>query len=1331
MRRAVKRSLWSVGIACLGIAALGGALWVTVNTGAGRRLIEQVTYQLTGGTVRLIGLGGSFPERLTLEELQLRDRQGVWLTADRLSLRWYPLALLEGRIEADGLQLARLHIERAPVGGTPGGRVTIPHIVVGHFAVDAVELGAPLVGTAANFSASGSWQMRSLDDANGDLAARRRDGAGEYRLRLRLDPKRVDAWLAVHEPAGGPLENLLSLPGLGALTATATLAGPRSAVRADALVDAGTLHARVGGSIDITHATADLSYSLDAAAMAPRPDVAWGRVALKGNWRGPLTAPRADGTLDAEDLRLAAGIRALRLRAKLTANGGRLDVHSVIDGLQIPGPQPRLFAAAPLEVDGSVQLNQASRPLDISASHPLLALRLHADTAAEVRGGQRATVELRVPEVAPFAAFAAQDARGSATLTAQLALGRSEDTLTLDANLGFTGGTAAWVGIVGSRAALKLSGTLSDQTIKLQNLRLAGDALTLTASGSATRVPPGTAAAGLIKDLQGNWQFELADLGRLSSDVAGDLTMSGQLRGTPASMAAAATVASRLSVHGSAAGTVDARVQVLGLPNAPSVTLQAQGTLDGAPLNLDAALERSADQVFRVTVRHADWKSAHLAGDMTSNAELTQSRGQLQLHVGQLGDFDRLAGRSIAGSAEASLGVVSPHGRPEVQLELNGRDIVVGPLSGTVHLQAVGASEALGLQLNVQLPNLSGQPARLSAAATLNADARELRLASVSADYFGQNFRLLSPALLTFAKGLSVDDLKIGAQDAVFELSGELSPALDLHASLAHVDPGLINVFTPGLFASGTLEAQARLQGSTSSPTGSIRVDANAVRFADDAATGLPALDIHGRAQLADDTASLDATLTAGAGSQVTATGTAPLNSNGALNLKIGGKLDVGMVNPLLEARGLRAAGALTMDATVTGSSGAPRVEGGITLAEGSVRDYVRGVNLSNIQAQIVGGDAGLQIKSFSAKAGSGSVGMTGTFGVLQHGVPVDLKITARNAQPIASSIITANLDADLHVTGTALQRLAVAGTVQVDRATIGIPDSLPPDVAVLDVRRRGQSVPAGIGSRLVVGFDVAIEAPRQILVQGRGLDAELGGEIKLGGTSDDPQASGGFDLQRGSFTIAGNKLNLTPPGRVGFDGEGLTKKLDPTLDFTAQTTVNATNGVSTVTLQISGPADAPRFDFTSNPTLPQDEIMALLLFGEPASQLTALQVAEIGAALATLSGVGGGGSNPLVKLQKSLGLDRLNVGSNTTTSATGAPESSGAAIAAGRYVSRRVYVEAKQTTAGTSQLQVDVDLTQHLKLQTRLGNGTAAVQGTTPDNDPGSSVGIAYQFEY
>jgi translocation and assembly module TamB len=351
---------------------------------------------------------------------------------------------------------------------------------------------------------------------------------------------------------------------------------------------------------------------------------------------------------------------------------------------------------------------------------------------------------------------------------------------------------------------------------------------------------------------------------------------------------------------------------------------------------------------------------------------------------------------------------------------------------------------------------------------------------------------------------------------------------------------------------------------------------------------------------------------------------------------------------------------------------------------------------------------------------------MTGTVGVLQKGVPVDLRIKAVNAQPLASKLVTANLDADLHVSGTARARLDIAGSVHLNHTLIGIPNGLPPDVATLDVRRRGKTATVAPEKQLVIGMDVAVQAPQEILVQGRGLDAEMGGELHINGTLDSPIVTGFFDLQRGSFSLASNKLTFTA-GRVSFEGAGLKNKIDPTLDFTAEAPVTDVKA----TLRITGLADAPQFEFTSSPPLPQDEIMARLLFGVNAAQLTGLQLAQVGVALATLSGVGGdGGLNPLVKLQKSLGLDRLTVGAGTTNTATG-PENSGASIAAGRYISKRVYVEAKQTTAGTSQLETDIDLTKHLKLQTRLGNGTASVQGTTPENDPGSSVGLLYQFEY
>jgi translocation and assembly module TamB len=664
-------------------------------------------------------------------------------------------------------------------------------------------------------------------------------------------------------------------------------------------------------------------------------------------------------------------------------------------------------------------------------------------------------------------------------------------------------------------------------------------------------------------------------------------------------------------------------------------------------------------------------------------------------------------------------------GRTYAQLRLDARNIVAGKLSANARLTACGPTDALSLQLAVQSPDLEGEPASLDTAARLNLAARELGLQHAEAHYHGQSVRLLSPARLSFADGLAIRELKLGTQRAIIELDGRVSPALDLRASVHQVDAALVNAFVPDLLAQGTLEADAQLKGTSSAPSGLVTFKATGLRMASSTARDLAALDVHATARLTADAAQLDAQVSAGRASQLTLTGTAPLSANGTLNLKLTGKLDVALANPMLEARGERAAGALAVNATVTGAPRSPEIGGTIDLTHGDLRDYAQGVHLADITARLFGGQRSVRIATLTALAAPAQLSMTGTIGVLQPKLPVDLQLTVKNAQPITSDILTSNLSGDLRVQGTLGGRIDLSGKINLNRTVVGIPNGLPPEVAVLDVRRPGQAPPAPPERKLVIGLDLSLHGPREILVQGRGLNAELGGDLHVGGSIDSPRIAGGFDLIRGTFALASTQLNFTK-GTVSFNGAGLKHKIDPTLDFTAQTTV----ADATTTLHITGLADSPQFDLSSSPQLPQDEILARLLFGKSASQLTALQIAQIGAALASLSGAGGGGPNPLAKVQKALGLDRLSVGGGSNTGATGTP-SSGASVEAGRYVSNRVFVGAQQSTTGFSRVEVDVDLSKHLKLQTRLGNGTATTQGTTPENDPGSSVGVMYQFEY
>jgi translocation and assembly module TamB len=1313
MRRPAKIALWSMGALLLLLILAVGVVLIGGNTDAGRAAIESLTKRLTGGSVQLSGLSGSFPSHLRLEHLQLVDDRGVWLSADQILVDWSPAALLADVVSVQYLRAARVVMQRLPHStSASSGEASIPRIDAARVEMQRVDLGADLVGAPAILTLNGSAHLRSVRDMQFDAAAHRIDGDGTYDLHLEFEPKRMHAALKLQEPAHGPLQNMLSLPGLGALDVQLDFDGPRTAEKLVLSVQAGGLTGHCVGTLNLRDVTAELDFELQSSSLQPRADLQWSLAAARGHWSGGVKAPNATGHLEFAGLHVPGGVQLSKFDADLTAADATVSLRGKAEGLQIPGPRPALLANDPIDLSAAMKLDQASRPLDLRASHRLFVLTGQWLTA----GKQSASLDLRLTDLAPFAALLGQDVGGTAGIHGQVEYAAARASVSLNASADFLSATAGWPDMLGRHASAQLTGTLDADAITLQGLKVSGRAVNASASGSMSLRQ---------RNLRARWDANIDDLATLSSALSGTLSTSGSLQGVPTALSIEAQANAKLSVRGGSSGELTAKVQMQGIPRAPVGTLSVGGGLDGSPLQAEVSMQRSAEGVLHTVVRRADWKSAHIEGDVATRLDNQTSRGQVSMQVGQLRDLQHLVGVDLTGGVMGSLKLRPEGERTRLDLALQTQDLTVKGIAGALEVSGEGTSDALGFNLDAKTPKLGAGPAALLAAGTLDFGSRSLSMASATADYHGLDVRLLAPARLNFDDGLSIHELKLGAKQAQLEVQGRVFPETSLVVTVSDVAPELINIFVPNLLSAGRIDAHAELHDSLRTPTGQINVKASGLRFADDAALGLPAANLTADAELKGDTADLKVQLDGGAGSQLTVTGRAPLDLEGGLDLKIAGKLPVTLINPILEARGQHAEGALNINVSVAGSVAAPQIGGTAELSKGSFRDYGRGVNLTAINAQLVGSEAALEIKSLSATAAPGTLGVTGSIGVLKPNMPIDLKITARNAQPVVSNLVTANLNADLLVSGTLAEHIDIAGEVHLNRTLIGIPNSLPPNVAVLDVRRHGAAPRRVPDKPLMIDLDIKVQAPQQILVQGRGLDAQMGGELQITGSTASPRVSGGFDLQRGSFSLASSKLSFSA-GHVGFSGEGLQNKIDPTLDFTADTAIPQ----GTATLRITGYADAPLFEFTSSPALPQDEIMARLMFGESASQLTALQLAEIGYALASLSGVGSdSGSNPLVKVQKTLGLDRLSFGAGTATNAAG--ENTGASIEAGRYISKRVYIEAKQSNTGTSQLEADVDLTKRLKLQTRLGNGTASVQGTTPENDPGSSIGLIYQFEY
>ena len=618
----------------------------------------------------------------------------------------------------------------------------------------------------------------------------------------------------------------------------------------------------------------------------------------------------------------------------------------------------------------------------------------------------------------------------------------------------------------------------------------------------------------------------------------------------------------------------------------------------------------------------------------------------------------------------------------------------------------------------------NGFPFRIAANAALQP---ELWRIALDGRANGIDFKTRSPArIIPQNAQYRLMPTTIDLSRGTIQLAGSYGAGMNVEARLSDVDLALINPIMPGLglggTASGSLDfAQA---SATSFPSAEARL-----RIEDFTRTSLASVsqpvDMSVVGRLQPDGGSANAIirrrgaiigrmqvglnpLPPGAGSWTTRLLAAPLSGG----LRYNGPADTLFSLAALPDQSLT--GAIGVAADFTGRVQQPQLRGIVRANSLTYENEQYGTRLTNMRLRGSFTGDRLQVEELTARAGEGTIRGEGFVSLSSaQGFPVQLALDLDKARLAQGNDLAATATGQLRIVNSAAQGAVISGTISLPETRYRIVRQGSARVAKLTgVRRKpalgraritGDPEPiSGVPSNWKL--DVKVVADNQIYVSGMGLDSEWAADIRITGTTGNPRITGGIDLVRGTLGFAGRSFELQE-GRLRFNGGSAT---NPELNLRA----SGEAGNVTVNIVVSGTGENPDIAFSSTPSLPQDEVMARILFGNSIGELTPIQAVQLAASLNSLRG-GSGGLNPLGVLQSASGIDRLRI--------LGADEETGrgTSLAVGQYISNDVYVEIITDTRGFTATQIEISLSKALSVLSQVGSFG------------GSNVNVQYRKDY
>ena len=1328
------------GVALAGgmFVALGPAApWVVDELADGQRV-----WRL--GRITVDGVSGSWLGNLRAERISIADEEGVWLEASNLALDWRPQDILFGAVRIRAGQIDSLVMHRQPrlLEKRPSSGATID-VFLGDVRVNEIILDEAAFGEAAAFTAQlgFTFEDRSVDALNIEL---RRTDSDADRLIVAYSPdENYELNLDAASAPGGIFARALGVAEEG-ISATAVGTG-------DAQTGAARYQAQIGAAQLLQGEASWTPTTWTAAGQAqfdilPRLETLTRRIgdsaqftangdrvgAFSARAQTPFLAVEISGELD-EERELVGPARftatserlsniafeapfelgATRLEGELRRARGTTAIRGTLDAQQIDALGQRVRLTGPVEA--SLNAERFALTSDLRApedSPPLFAqARLRTDLQYDRRRGR---FELRQGEL-------------------------TGDALALSAQGWATGGTGEFSGEWRVRRlgaiVSDLSGEAGGRFRAFAEQTEQGRVWTTTVQGQGAGIGGAPSIVpqllGATPRLDGRFAYENGGITVSHARIDGQNLRAGVVgrivRGE-ADLSLEATARGPLDIGGAQiAGALDATGRITGRIARPTVTAVASLSSFSAG---GVVVEQPVVNFTLAPSGGGYAGRAEVEGQASGQPLVASSLIGIDEGVITLTELDGQLG-ALQAQGNASIGA----GGVSAELDVNGAiDGLIAGVTGRLAGDLSLTPDMLNLDAQImgaRAGDLRVRAATLRATGPFNAIAAEFDMRGRLRD---APLAFAGTGTASFARG--VTDLRIEGRGELAETDvftrAPITARIQNNTTTASLDVALGDGIVRAQWEERgrALRGQAQIDDAPLGPLAAIwgeraegRIDGrinlanNGGGLSGDADITLDdarfagrqrgRLDMHIVGNLDPNRlrAVVDATSTEGLVARFEAdapvvTGVDPIRialapeRRGRATWTVRGPADSLWAAARLQDQQLT--GQLNGEGEIEFGAGYLAGDGFLEIVDGRFEDKLTGVTLVDLDARVALDERGVTIENFTASGpGGGRLTATGGSANAREG---NIAVTVSNMLIADRPDARARANGELSLRWEGLQS-RLNGEINIIEAEVDIasnPEAGIPTIEVIEINRPGfededeEEIAAPVRDSRTT-LDVRIRAPGRVFTRGRGIDAEWSLNLQLAGTARNPRIFGTARAVRGTLSLSGQPFEIDD-ATITFDG-------DP-LDAEIMLTATRDTPDLTAYLRLSGTARDPEISFTSNPGLPEDEILPQVLFGRSVEDLSALEAAQLAASLAALSGQA---SLDLVDAARAAaGLDRFNVRQD---------EDGGFLVAGGVYLTRNVYVEVARTGLGQAQTRVEYTIRPRLVLITSfLGNGDQRV---------------------